>query len=62
MWYSGKAHSHAATCRPWPPPAGSRCGRPARNRPVLCFVLAIFTGWYSYRIWTFKARPLWLTL
>jgi len=25
-------------------------------------VLAIFTGWYSYRIWTFKARPLWLTL
>jgi len=25
-------------------------------------VLAIFTGWYSYRIWTFKARPLWLIL
>jgi hypothetical protein len=26
---------------------------------ILCFVLAAGTGWYDYRVWTFKARRLW---
>jgi hypothetical protein len=23
---------------------------------VLCFVIAVGSGWYDYRVWTFKAR------
>jgi hypothetical protein len=26
---------------------------------VLCFVMAVGTGWYDYRVWTFKAKRLW---
>ena len=26
---------------------------------ILCLVLAVGTGWYDYRVWTFKARRLW---
>jgi len=26
---------------------------------ILCVVLAAGTGWYDYRVWTFKARRLW---
>jgi hypothetical protein len=29
---------------------------------VLCFVVAVGAGWYDYRIWTFKARRLWIFL
>jgi len=26
---------------------------------VLCVLIAIPSGWYDYRVWTFKARRLW---
>ena len=29
---------------------------------VLCFVIAAGAGWYDYRIWTLKARRLWIFL
>jgi hypothetical protein len=29
---------------------------------ILCLVLAVLAGWYDYRIWTLKARRLWLIL
>jgi hypothetical protein len=29
---------------------------------VLCFVIAVPAGWYDYRIWTRKARRLWLII
>jgi hypothetical protein len=29
---------------------------------VVCFVIAIPAGWYDYRIWTLRARRLWLFL
>ncbi|HUD35514.1 MAG TPA: hypothetical protein VMR14_01370 [Streptosporangiaceae bacterium] len=27
---------------------------------ILCLVIAALAGWYDYRIWTLKARRLWL--
>jgi hypothetical protein len=27
---------------------------------VLCFVIAVATGWYDYRVWTFRAKRLWI--
>jgi hypothetical protein len=27
---------------------------------ILCWVIAVLAGWYDYRIWTLKARRLWL--
>lgn len=27
---------------------------------VLCFVIAVLSGWYDYRVWTFRARRLWI--
>ena len=29
---------------------------------VLCFVIAVLAGWYDYRVWTVRARRLWLIL
>ncbi len=29
---------------------------------ILCFVIAALTGLYDYRIWTLKARRLWLLI
>jgi len=29
---------------------------------VLCFVLAVGTGWYDVRVWTLRARRLWLVI
>jgi hypothetical protein len=29
---------------------------------VLCFVIAVLAGWYDYRVWTFRARRLWIIL
>jgi hypothetical protein len=26
---------------------------------VVCFVIAAGTGWYDYRVWSFRARRLW---
>jgi hypothetical protein len=27
---------------------------------VLCFMIAVPAGWYDYRVWTFRARRLWI--
>ncbi len=27
---------------------------------VLCFIVFVGASWYDYRIWTFKARRLWI--
>jgi hypothetical protein len=29
---------------------------------VLCFVIAAAAGWYDYRVWTSRARRLWIIL
>jgi len=29
---------------------------------VVCFVIAVPAGWYDFRIWTLRARRLWLLL
>jgi len=29
---------------------------------ILCFVLAVGTGWYDYRVWTLRARRLLLII
>jgi hypothetical protein len=28
------------------------------GRAVVCFVVAVGSGWYDYRVWTFKAHRL----
>ena len=32
------------------------------GQSLLALVLAFFTGWYAYRIWTWRARVLWVLL
>jgi hypothetical protein len=27
---------------------------------VLCLVIAALAGWYDHRVWTFRARRLWI--